>query len=113
MLHLLHTRVYVMYMFVHVVVYNPCLSNPCQNQGVCSNSTEGFVCTCSGNYEGTTCSGRYYAVPVSVRYAFQGRKDERVHVCVIAQLREYMHLHTQIQIAMYAACGKLLLSTYK
>ena len=110
-LHLLHTRLYVMSMVVHVVEYNPCLSNPCQNEGVCSNSTEGFVCTCSGNYEGTTCSGRYYPVLVSVRYVFQRRKDGRAHVPVIARLREYMHLHIQIQTTMSAACGKLLLST--
>ena len=79
---LLFSRVYVIY--VYVVEYNPCLSNPCQNEGVCSNSTEGFVCTCSGNYEGTTCSGRYYAVPVSVRHAFQRRKGGRAHVRAIA-----------------------------
>ena len=96
-LHLLHTRLYVMYLFVHVVVYNPCLSNPCQNQGLCSNSTEGFECTCSGNYEGITCSGRYYAVPVCIRYTFQIEKVPRMcsRGCAITWMHSLTHKNTK------------------
>ena len=70
LLQLLYTKIYVMYMYVFVIVYNPCISDPCQHGGKCGNTTDGFECTCKGNHEGTTCSGRFYAVPVSVCYTF-------------------------------------------
>ena len=47
------------HIFVFVIVYNPCISNPCKHGGECINATEGFVCKCKGNHNGTTCSGRF------------------------------------------------------
>ncbi len=40
---------------------NPCLSNPCLNQGVCIyiSSTSSFNCQCLPGYTGTTCQSNY------------------------------------------------------
>ena len=69
-LHLFYSILYVMYMYMIVIVHNPCISQPCQHGGECINATEGFACKCKGNHNGTTCSCRLYAVPVSVCYTF-------------------------------------------
>ena len=69
-LQLLYTRLYVIYMYALIIVYNPCISHPCQHGGECKNATDGFDCMCEGNHEGSTCSGRFYAVPISVCYTF-------------------------------------------
>ena len=41
-----------------VIVYldiDECVSNPCQNGGVCKDQINGFVCTCAGQFTGTLC----------------------------------------------------------
>ena len=35
--------------------YDYCEDMPCQNQGTCHNSTDGFICTCPPFYTGETC----------------------------------------------------------
>ncbi len=34
---------------------NPCWNNPCQNNGTCSISSNGYLCQCSSSYGGTNC----------------------------------------------------------
>jgi len=46
-------------MYVFVIDYIPCTSNPCEHDAWCVNNKKGYKCNCYGNYEGTTCSGRY------------------------------------------------------
>jgi len=55
-LFLLYTRLYVMY--AHVTELRACKSSPCLNDGRCYDTSKGFLCICSGNFEGSTCSGR-------------------------------------------------------
>ena len=45
--------------YVCVAVFDACTSNPCQHNGLCANTTDGFQCRCKGSYTGDTCSGRY------------------------------------------------------
>ncbi|XP_071495403.1 lactadherin-like [Diadema antillarum] len=33
-----------------------CLSNPCQHEGTCAETMEGFSCTCPTGYQGVTCA---------------------------------------------------------
>ncbi|XP_061446246.1 zonadhesin [Rhineura floridana] len=33
----------------------PCLSNPCQNEGVCEDTTDSFICVCPEGYAGRLC----------------------------------------------------------
>jgi cysteine-rich repeat protein len=35
---------------------DPCVQNPCQNGGVCSDSDGTAVCACAGNWAGATCT---------------------------------------------------------
>ncbi|XP_062900253.1 cubilin isoform X2 [Mobula hypostoma] len=35
---------------------HPCLSNPCQNDGICLNLMDSFFCLCPNNWKGPTCS---------------------------------------------------------
>ena len=79
-LQLLNNRLYVMYMYVFVIVYNPCISHPCQHGGECINATEGFVCKCKGNHNGRTCSGKFYTVPISVCYTFLRNPGARGYI---------------------------------
>ena len=44
---------------VCVAVFDACTSNPCQHNGRCANTTDGFQCRCNEAYTGLTCSGRY------------------------------------------------------
>ena len=32
-----------------------CISNPCQNGGVCSNGINEYTCDCAQGYNGTSC----------------------------------------------------------
>ena len=34
---------------------NECASNPCKNEGVCSDGIGGFSCECAAGYEGDKC----------------------------------------------------------
>ena len=33
-----------------------CSSNPCQNNGICTDTTTGYICTCITGFTGDTCS---------------------------------------------------------
>ena len=42
--------------FLFFAVLNPCMSNPCHNNGQCYPSSEtSFMCVCSRGYTGQTC----------------------------------------------------------
>ena len=59
---LTHIYIYIyIYMtsYVCATVVDACISNPCQHNGRCAKTTDGFQCRCSGTYIGDTCSGRY------------------------------------------------------
>ncbi|XP_025107332.1 adhesion G-protein coupled receptor G2-like [Pomacea canaliculata] len=45
--------------------FNPCLSNPCQNNATCHNNNGQYNCTCSPGYYGAECQhyGRCYGNP--------------------------------------------------
>ncbi len=45
---------------------NECSSNPCQNQGICTDEVNSFKCTCSAGYTGKTCETRLCDVSTSV-----------------------------------------------
>jgi len=81
-------------MHMVVIVYNPCISQPCQHGGECINTTEGFACRCKGNHEGITCSGNFYAVLINASYTFQWANGCS-HICsrcyVIACIRSLTH----------------------
>ena len=34
---------------------NECVSNPCENAGVCVDGMDGYTCTCAPGYTGTHC----------------------------------------------------------
>ena len=34
---------------------HPCFNYPCENDGTCTASGDGFECTCASNYGGNTC----------------------------------------------------------
>ena len=35
-----------------------CKSNPCQNNGICKDRVNGYICKCRGGYGGPTCEGK-------------------------------------------------------
>ena len=37
----------------------PCDSQPCENDGICTNVGDSFSCECVGNYQGVTCEGKW------------------------------------------------------
>ena len=41
--------------FCHIKI-NYCLSQPCENGGICASTATDFSCTCPSNYTGSTCS---------------------------------------------------------
>ena len=82
-----------------VIVYNPCISQPCQHGGKCINTTDGFECKCKGNHNGTTCSGRSFAVPVSVLHF-----PEKTGLTHIISSRRSTYFHTQIPTEMFVEC---------
>ena len=43
--------------FCHIKI-NYCLSQPCENNGICANVATGFICTCLTDFTGLTCSIR-------------------------------------------------------
>ena len=48
------------YIALFVIGYNPCISAPCKNGGVCKAKKENekeYVCTCKGGYTGIDCTG--------------------------------------------------------
>ena len=58
---------------MYVTAFDPCKSKPCQNNGVCSRSSQGFVCTCRENFGGTTCQCTYCLIPVylwTIQFAY-------------------------------------------
>ena len=32
-----------------------CASSPCQNEGTCGDTSDGYVCLCKAGYAGTRC----------------------------------------------------------
>lgn len=36
-----------------------CVSNPCQNGGICKDKINGFTCNCTDNWMGLTCEKPY------------------------------------------------------
>lgn len=34
---------------------NPCANNPCQHNGLCSQTSTGYQCQCSSSYTGSLC----------------------------------------------------------
>ncbi|CAF5074067.1 unnamed protein product, partial [Rotaria socialis] len=34
---------------------NYCMPNPCANNGLCTQTTTGYICSCSFPYTGTNC----------------------------------------------------------
>ena len=51
-------------MYVYVIGSIACNSNPCQHDGRCDNTAQGFHCKCKGIYVGLTCARMYYAITV-------------------------------------------------
>ena len=47
---------------VFLLVQNTCHPNPCKNSGACSESEQGFVCTCVTPYMGPTCEGMFILI---------------------------------------------------
>ena len=41
----------------HLIIadIDECLSAPCQNEGTCKDSVNGFMCTCVKGFEGNKC----------------------------------------------------------
>jgi len=39
----------------HVLEVDECLSNPCENSGICKDSLGAFTCTCATGYLGGYC----------------------------------------------------------
>ena len=35
-----------------------CKSNPCQNNGICKDRVNGYICKCHGRYDGPNCEGK-------------------------------------------------------
>ena len=44
-----------MFVFIWCVDINECLSDPCQNDGTCNDTVNGFVCDCADGYQGEQC----------------------------------------------------------
>ena len=81
-----------------VIDYNACLSSPCQHNGRCKKSKEGFRCVCKGNFEGNTCSGRCYALVLSVHYTFQRNSRAHLYARFVACTHKYVNLHFKVSI---------------
>ncbi len=41
--------------FTAIILANPCASNPCGNNGQCTQSNGGFYCECNLGYYGNRC----------------------------------------------------------
>jgi len=46
-------------MHLFVLDIEPCHSNPCENNGVCSKSGNSYNCACSAGYTGRRCESVY------------------------------------------------------
>ena len=44
--------------YIFSVNIDECASQPCQNNGQCSDEINGFQCTCADGFEGELCSGK-------------------------------------------------------
>jgi len=51
---------------MYVTAFNPCMSNPCQNFGRCTNGKKTFNCKCLGNFGGTACERMYCLMSLSI-----------------------------------------------
>ena len=83
---------------MYVTDLHACKSSPCEHNGQCHDTLEGFLCSCNENYEGPTCSGRYWAIPVHVCYSCY---INSVHMRVHALLRMHLHLFTIVYTLKY------------
>ena len=39
---------------------NECESDPCQNDGSCTDGVNGYTCSCADGYNGTDCEGKNF-----------------------------------------------------
>jgi hypothetical protein len=68
-LHRMSVRLYrfIVEIASHFIVdIDDCASNPCQHNGVCSDLTNGFVCTCDDGFYGTLCEIGRITITVTV-----------------------------------------------
>ena len=45
----------IQHVCLYVPEYDECLSDPCQNNGTCSDRFESYVCSCTPGYGGPDC----------------------------------------------------------
>ena len=45
---------------IYVSDIDYCDSNPCQHGGSCNSGTDGYVCSCPGDYNSTNCETSEY-----------------------------------------------------
>jgi hypothetical protein len=50
-----YTTYFELQTFVNVTCVKPCASSPCQNDGVCSDATDSYNCSCLAGYGGPNC----------------------------------------------------------
>ena len=49
---------------VFVVDINDCSSNPCENNGLCTDDVNRYTCTCPAGYTGTDCETSMYVTNI-------------------------------------------------
>ena len=42
-------------LFVGIIEINECVSNPCENDGTCTDMEDGYTCACESGFTGTVC----------------------------------------------------------
>ena len=50
--------------YFYISVVNECLSNPCQNGGMCRNDFKRYICECRPGYVGYNCQDRTYFISI-------------------------------------------------
>ena len=71
-----------------------CLSNPCQNDGVCTDGVAMFMCTCTEEYIGVHCQECKYDLPLVKVFNLESEVSEKDFLTLLTQILQIITVHS-------------------
>ena len=70
-----------------------CLSNPCQNDGVCMDGVAMYMCTCTQEYIGVHCQEFKYDLPLVKVFNLESEDSEKDFLTLRTQILQIITAH--------------------